>query len=87
MRVLREVIGALVLALFFTGAVRAQFVDGIQAVVHETSHLDLLASTEVSGLLTQWLSQGSVVTPKAPSPAAAPSPRASAQGEGAVHRA
>jgi len=36
MRVLREVIGALVLALFFTGAVRAQFVDGIQAVVHET---------------------------------------------------
>jgi pimeloyl-ACP methyl ester carboxylesterase len=66
---------------------RLAFANDRQAVVHETSHLDLLASTEVSGLLTQWLGQGSVVTPKAPSPAAAPSPRASAQGEGAVHRA
>jgi len=34
---------------------RLAFAADRQAVVHETNHLDLLASTEVFGLLRQWL--------------------------------
>jgi hypothetical protein len=34
---------------------RLAFADDRQAVVHETNHLDLLASAEVFGLLRQWL--------------------------------
>jgi pimeloyl-ACP methyl ester carboxylesterase len=34
---------------------RLAFADDRQAVVHETNHLDLLASAEVFGLLRRWL--------------------------------
>ena len=34
---------------------RLAFADDRQAVVHDTNHLDLLASAEVFGLLRQWL--------------------------------
>ena len=34
---------------------RLAFADDRQAVVHETNHLDLLASAEVFGLMRQWL--------------------------------
>jgi hypothetical protein len=34
---------------------RLHFADDCQAVVHETGHLDLLASAEVFNRLRQWL--------------------------------
>jgi hypothetical protein len=34
---------------------RLAFANDRQAVVHETKHLDLLASAEVFGLLQRWL--------------------------------